>query len=427
MVESVMHKTNLISKEKSPEADGTAVSCSYLPFACLWLFIVVPKTIAAVLYAVMLVWMLATRKRAKQPSEYFKSLFILLIAATVIYLVSIIRAMVVDLDAERLVAAFGTLLYWLLGLGYLFYYSTCHEVSWLAVSKRMAFSMLVLAVILLSYYVAGSSLPRVFGRAVSSVDYLSSGVTTRLNAFMEYPTLVAVFVLITYGAAVYWTNQKWGFIGTVALSAIGVLSIQAASSRAGIFAVIALVMAGVVYSAYSSSQKVRHYFIALGVLFALGAIVIFAFFGPSIAHAVYEIINSRSGSTGGRLYIYTESVSMTLSDSPIIGMGVKYASSLSNDAPFGSHSTWIGFFYKTGFVGLALYAVLFFQIFRMQLRRAASKNSYEVFLAISLAILYCYLFVEDLDATAWICVLFFSLFAVRMNCSEAKQSEVYHG
>ena len=116
---------------------------------------------------------------------------------------------------------------------------------------------------------------------------------------------------------------------------------------------------------------------------------------------------------------------MTLSDSPIIGIGVKYASALSNDAPFGSHSTWIGFFYKTGFVGLALYAILFYQIFRMQLGRAASKNSYEIVLVINLIILYCYFSVEDLDATAWICVLFFSLFSARMNCGDAI-NEAYH-
>lgn len=427
MVESVMHQSNQISKDRLSEANRSVASCNYFPFACLWLIIIVPKTIAAVLYTAILVWMLATRKGAKQPSKYFKNIFMLLIAATAIYLLSIIRAMVVNFDSERLVAAFGTLLSWLLGLGYTFYYSTCHEVSWLAVSKRMAFSMLVLAVILLSYYVVGPSLPRIFGRAVSSVDYLSSGATTRLNAFMEYPTLVAVFVLIVYGSAVYWVNQKWGFIGVVALSAIGVLSIRAAASRAGIFAVIPLVATGVLYSAYSSSQKVRHYFIALGVLSALGVLIAVAFFGHSIARTVYEIINSRLGSTSGRLYIYSESISMTLSDSPIIGMGVKYTSSLSNDAPFGSHSTWVGFFYKTGFIGLALYIILFYRIFQMQLRRAASKNSYEVFLAISLTILYCYFFVEDLDATAWTCVLFFSLFAARMNCSEAKQDEAYHG
>ena len=421
----ISFKKNLLNKERLSSQGRTGDSCSYFPFACLWLFIVIPKMIAAVLYALVLMWLLVSRKNVKRPNEQFKNIFILLIATTAIYLASIIRAMVIDLDMERLVAAFGTLFSWLLGLGYMFYYATCQEVSWLAISKRLAFSMFILAVLLLLYYVAGPSIPGIFDRAVSSVDYLASGITTRFCAFMEYPTLVAVFILITYGATLYWVNQKCGILGVAATSIISILSVQAAASRAGFFAVIVLSVAGLLYSAYSSNQMVRHYFLPLGVLSVLGIAIILITCGASITNVIFEIINSRSGSTGGRLYIYSESISMTLTDSPIIGMGVKYVSPLSNDAPFGSHSTWIGFFYKTGFVGLMLYMALFYQMFRMQLRRATSKRSYEVFLAISLAILYCYFFVEDLDATAWVCVLFFSLFAARMNCSDVK-NEVNH-
>lgn len=400
-----------------------AKGCCYLPFSCLWLFIIVPKTVAAALYAVLLVWMFASRKHVKQPSEQLKNLLVLLVIASAVYLVSIIRAMFVEFDADRLIAAFGTLLSWLLAMGYIAYYSTCRYVSWLAISKRAALSVFILAAALLLFHAAGSSFPRILGRAVSSADYLSSGVTPRFTAFMEFPTLVAMLTLVMYGPALYWFYRKWGFLGAVVLSIISILTITAASSRAGIFAMIALIAASFVCIAYSRSQKVRHYFLPLGILAALAMVLVFVVYGSVIAHAALDVINSRSGSTGGRLYLYSESLSSTLSNSPIIGMGVKYTSSLSNDAPFGSHSTWIGFFYKTGFVGLILYGILFFRMFRMQWSRATKENVYEIILAINLLILYTYLFVEDLDSTAWVCVLFFSLFAARMNCKEAEGCE----
>ena len=402
--------------------DGTAC-CSYLPFSLLWLFIVVPKAIAAGLYAALLVWLFANRKTAKRLNGEQKDVLLLMILATGIYLFSIFRAMFIAFDQERLIAAFGTLLSWLLAIGYMHYYMTCKKVSWVAISKRLTFNFGVLLLLLIAYYSLGSSTPEIAGRRISSIDYLSTGASTRFNAFMEYPTLISMFVLISYAASVYWVNLKYKLAGVLLLSIVCILSIGAAASRAGLFAVLAIAAMGVVYAAYSQSARIRHYFIPLGILLAIGVCECLVLFGPAIADSVSAIINSRLGSTGGRLYIYEESISMTLSESPIVGMGVKYASSLSNDAPFGSHSTWIGLFYKTGFVGLAVYGMLFYKIFRMQLNRAFRNNSYEVFLTVCMAIVYCYLCVEDVDATAWICVLFFSLLAARMNASEALSVE----
>lgn len=400
-----------------------AASCSYLPFSFLWLIIVLPKTIAAGFYVVLLIWLFANRKTAKQLSGAHRDVLLLMILATGIYIISIFRAMFIAFDWERLIAAFGTLLSWFLAFGYMYYYMTCKRISWTAISKRLTFNFGVLLLLLIIYYALGSAAPGIAGRRISSIDYLSTGSSTRFNAFMEYPTLISMFVLISYAASVYWVNLKYKLAGVLLLSAVCILSISAAASRAGLFAVLAIAAMGVVYAAYSQSARIRHYFIPLGILLVIGVCECLVLFGPAIVDGISEIINSRSGSTGGRLYIYEESISMTLSESPIIGMGVKYASSLSNDAPFGSHSTWIGLFYKTGFIGLVVYGMMFYKILRMQLNRVSRNNSYEVFLTACMAIVYCYLCFEDVDGTAWVCVLFFSLIAARMNALEALNVE----
>lgn len=389
---------------------------AYAPLAFLWVFAVLPKVAAAFLYLGLLIAMFASRRQSRKLPEEYKLQFIVVLAASLIFLLSICCSMAFDYSQERLAAAFGTLLYWLLGVGYAYYFLTSCAVSWVSVSKIAVFNLAVLFFLMTIYAVMGNGFSvGILGRHISANDYLNAGTSLRFSSFLEYPTLVAMMTLMLYACAFYWVNAKWKTPGIVVLSILSLVALQACASRAGYLVGVIAVVIGVCYAFASIGQR---YIAPFSVLTIIAFLIVLLANWECIVEYVSGIVGSRAGSTTGRMYLYASSIEMTLDSSPIIGMGVKHTSLLSNSAPFGSHSTWIGFFYKTGLVGLVLYVAFFASVLVSLFAARKTIGSYAVFYAICTFLLYIYLAVEDLDGTAWVCVTFFVLASAFMNSSE---------
>ena len=70
-----------------------------------------------------------------------------------------------------------------------------------------------------------------------------------------------------------------------------------------------------------------------------------------------QYASAREGSNATRGNIYSASIEKAFAESPLIGMGIKDLSPYDL-IPYGSHSTYVGFFYKTGIIGLIIGTVL---------------------------------------------------------------------
>lgn len=75
---------------------------------------------------------------------------------------------------------------------------------------------------------------------------------------------------------------------------------------------------------------------------------------PVIYAKLQGVFLSRAESNSMRFMLYKKSFERMLVNNPLLGMGIK---DLYKDTiyPYGSHSSYVGYFYKTGLIGGSIY------------------------------------------------------------------------
>ena len=121
---------------------------------------------------------------------------------------------------------------------------------------------------------------------------------------------------------------------------------------------------------------------------------------------VYSLATLRESSTATRTNIYMDSLSVMWNNSPLLGCGIKV---MRGNYPLGSHSTWIGFLYKTGIIGTVFAVAGIGKIYCLMVKRS------DRLFALYYGLLLFMLCVEDLDGADWILILFFILSAVAIS------------
>lgn len=170
------------------------------------------------------------------------------------------------------------------------------------------------------------------------------------------------------------------------------------------------------------SKKYKKQIIAIGIL--IGGIIILFGFSHLYNVFVYKIINGNESSNGARILLLGTSVNEVWKMSPIWGMGIKRF--LHEGYPLGSHSTYVGFFYKTGFLGLIIGAYIFIEsncFILKRIRKSHYIKSISLFI-VSLIVLFA---LEDVDGANWCIIVYFTLLITIANTVGMRCKKYYNG
>jgi hypothetical protein len=315
---------------------------------------------------------------------------------------SIIYRLIITQSTERVMAAINTV-----GIGYVatLIYLIIVNVDFESekIQKYMFINFLILIIFAVFFYIQITFdiqvLPSfVLGRMFYRDDWLSGIRTLRMRAYIEYETAILIFTLGALPWFLDFLKIKTNLIVRYVLFFMSFLPIYFSNSRMG-WLVCGLIYGIIIYfEIKNKTLRILLIFLALVML-----LIIVVEYNNIILEAFYDLFYSRSGSNDSRMRIYSTSITMTLQESPIIGIGIKY---MQGNYPLGSHSSYIGFFYRAGFLGLI--PICMFMV-------SALKKLYLIFkYHISLRLfsictfgIFLGMLTDDIDGTNWGIVLLF--------------------
>lgn len=381
----------------------------YLLFYILWPLIVSPKEVQFALLGVLLVLVLSRTK------IYFDWVAYLTIFYITIYLFSITYNSIFSLfSSERILATLNSLFIWIIGL--LFYLAMKNSTISFKNLTKIAFinySILIglWLVSVFLYHVAGLREVLILGRVLHYSEWFNDHEVFRFVSFMEYPNLIVMFFLFIY-PLYYWhlksyQNKFLRFLFVL----IGILPIFSTYSRSGYLIIVAGIILFVFIHIFKKIERKKFIILTCTTLSILILLFVYSSVKDSIYLTIEELAQAREGSNESRSYLMLESIRVSFDNSPLIGMGIKNRSVLGY--PLGSHSTYIGFIYKTGIVGFVIGIALFIVInIRILLLKISGSQQ---IVKISLILMTILLAVEDIDGANWLIVLYFTFVGLLLN------------
>lgn len=322
-------------------------------------------------------------------------------------------------EFDRLLASINTLLIWVLAFLY-FQVFLNSESNIGKIKKIILFNFGVLfffyLVMLVTHYILGMSNLSYMGKVLFSSSWYEDAEEVRFQGFLEYPNLVPLFLMMFTPFLFHYVNTKsFGKLKMFFLIVFSILLVNASLSRSGL---IAILFGFVAYSMIFYSSKNIKLFTAISS-FAIAMTLCFMYFfhGFTFLYDKFDqIANAREGSNLTRGSIYESSIQRTFENSPLIGMGIKDISPFDN-LPYGSHSTYLGFFYKTGIIGFVIGVLLFlFVIFKIYAQSKHFFKNYNLkfflcmFSSLSLVLIF-----EDIDGSNWLIVYYFIIIGILLN------------
>lgn len=228
-------------------------------------------------------------------------------------------------------------------------------------------------------------------------DWVGDVIIGRLSIVSPYANALAGMVVLLMGLCFRLRTRT-----IVVLSITSLLLIYLTRSRIGIASLIFTLM--FFYAGLALHRLKTLYMPAL----ILAAVVVSSF--------IYIMHNSgssasisRDSSDRLRNEVYAASIEAALNHNPIIGMGVKQRTD-TMAIPLGSHSTYVGAFYKTGILGSTCLIVFIAGLIIQCVKVIRLGVKYDIRLtlpAASLLSMCLFLMFEDLDAPQFMLTLFF--------------------
>ena len=386
-------------------------------FKYLWIIILLPKVLQFVFYGCVLLHFIFRKRIRKFP---LSSVFLL--GMVCIQGVAICQQCLLGkANLSRFLAALNTAGIWLIAvLLFVYCYTYVRKDMLLLISKYLAFDIGILIFLyFLSLNVEMQTIT-ILGQtyALKRMDYLASGTTTRFAAFTE--TVLGPSHLFCMGfpiSLIYVKKWKSNMV-KLAYCVLAYMAVFATHSRIGQLVCAAVLLFGLWYLFMMDSKGILH----LNRKAQVCIIIVLAMFCMGFVIQNYEslavwfmrLLHSRSGSNNARFSIYRESIKMAFQESPIIGIGIKY---MLGSFPYGSHCTYIGVFYKTGFAGFICFILGFEELFRKLWKDNIKQYSMIIY---SFLLYLVMLIFADIDGSNWSIVSWFVVWGIMSKRTEER-------
>lgn len=380
-----------------------------LIFYFLWPIIIAPKEIQFVGIAIILADLLRRHKL------YFDILSYFMVAFITIYLFSIsVNLIGNSYELERIFATINTFSIWVFSL---FFYLIFKFIPIdLEKVKKVTFTNYCILIVLwissiIVYIITKLPYFEIFNRELYYTEWFGSLPVIRFVGFLDYPNLIIMFFMFFYPLYFSYLKSFKNFILKLLLMILGLFPILSSFSRSGYVIMFVYLMIISIYFIYRKMNRN----LTIAITFFMFSLFFLLIFNPNAYNEVVsifrELLNAREGSNDSRTYLMAESIRVTLVESPIIGMGVKVTSIIGY--PLGSHSTYVGLFYKTGiagiFLGLAIFIIITLKIL------FTSGDVDKTVMKISILLMPLLFIFEDIDGANWLMIIYFLLVATIFN------------
>ncbi len=378
----------------------------YALFQYFWILVILPKAVQLLaLGALMCVMWL--KSGSEKPLDKFTLLQLFFIF---IYGVSIlINAIVGDHAPDRSAAALNT---WSISLVALLLYHLYRNTSldYRRLQKYSLINLVVLILIWIVFKVMQEPTFSIFNHCISAPDFVNGVPTLRFLGFLDYSNLIVFCILFFYPMALAFLERRTLLSGII--TAVLFLVIYDTNSRTGLVLYLIVLLA---YALFGFQKSFFYYYrerkFALLAITVLAVVIMAGLLANQIIQILQSLIGMREGSNSMRFYIYKTSLNIMLTQSPIIGVGIK---DMLGDYPLGSHSTYIGVFYKAGILGGSLYLISIIGIAIKKLLFKDTDRYSSVSKLCMLAVLLLMVF-EDVDGANWCVCIFYILLALIEN------------
>lgn len=373
----------------------------YILMGLIYFIALMPKAIQMLAIIFLTVYFLC-KNRGKL---YLDKTVILFFIVEIIQIISVIVYLLNHEFSERIIAAFNTISVWLCSC-LIFSYLSKENIKYEKIERISFYNILIFVVLSVAMiFLKEKSSIHIGNRLLYGVDWLTDGKNYRLLAFMEYSNLIVMAIFMYLPFALNYIKKFKSRIIQIGFVIGSIIPIFLTNSRIGI--VLSLIYLIIIFpSVVSFTKKEKKFFIFFGIIILLLGI---SMFYMQIYTKFNSIINSRKNSTSMRELIYTSSIQKTVTESVLIGIGVK---EFIGNYPLGSHSTFIGMFYKTGILGLCVFIIGWIIIMKKVIKKHNLKYTLTYW---NLLIIFC---VEDLDGANWMIILFFILLSIFLNKKE---------
>lgn len=379
----------------------------YALFQFFWILVILPKAVQLLALGALML-LCAFRSGKEKPVDSFT---ILQLVFLLIYGVSIFANVLWgEHETDRILAAANTWLISFVALAlYHFYRNAALNLH--KIGKFALCNLIILVMLWAVYFVTKGNQPfAIMGRSLAGADWVNGLYAPRFLGYMDYANLVVFAVLFFYPLALIFLRGKLLF--SLPLTAVLFLVVKATNSRTGLILYLLLFLAYFLFETQKQFFKLyKEGKYALFALAILAVLVVVAAASSYIAKIIESIMEMREGSNSMRSMIYTQSLSIMWKESPVIGIGIK---DMLGDYPLGSHSTYIGVFYKAGILGGLVYMV---SILCKTGQTLLGKDRSRHIMTLKICALCALLMMafEDIDGANWCICIFFALLGLLAN------------
>lgn len=373
-----------------------------------WLFAIAPKALQLAIFfifGIRLLWIAKDRMR-------ITATFGLLLAWSAVYLLSAMSNAAETSSTERILATANTLGIWIVAILFTLSIQSSEKIDYLTIAKYSAINVVVLAL----FYAASSVLDLSFslpwdGKDLWKSDWANGDRIARFTGLLGYSNSVVFVFLIFVPLSVPWLESKKSLVLNTLYTASSAYAALSCGSRAGAFIVLPLAALLWLHLLKNLDLSGKKNLIVCLAGFAI-CLPLLLDHWQEIAAAINSVFYGRIDSNSTRLNLYRNSVNEALTINPLFGLGIKNVESNAG-IPLGSHSTYIGFLYRTGIVGsLIMVAALI-----VYCARKCSKGGGWTFMSIVWLLGFgAFIAIEDIDGLNWVLFYSFIFLQVLFRC-----------
>lgn len=325
-----------------------------------------------------------------------KFLVFVVLVTVVHFLSSTIYFFSNKVEFSRYLAAINTALSWLIA-GLIISFRVSYSDNFKSIIRKVSLFNLSLIFVLtfLAQILAKNGIAfNLFGRNLYINDWTSDGLGMRTLLFFDYSSLIGFFSIINLALFIRKKIKLFDLFVLILM----IYPVYLSKSRICLVSILAFAYT---YVFIYIRLNVNNYKIYLILLVLASAVVVFAF-NSKIIELFNKIFLMRENSNVRRFELYQLSISKAIDFNPILGCGIKVE--YSHNVPYGSHSTFVGLFYKLGFVGCLISTVFVYELIK-SIIKTKNYNLFAYFIALLIIIIF-----EDMDGTNWLVLFVFLTF-----------------